>query len=184
MMLYISKGIIVKQRRDTVTVNHCGRLFELRGNMAKDWLAGHIEPRYLGKARLNDLVQMGLAETQPGVDFIPELYRMLLCTVIAPKKQGMPYFGLHENEKRLLRWIRNAGLRLTTAELVRINDLCLEPEDEYLGGENRQRLVEALYHADNIFDDALETAMEHSAAMPDTLGAILGLLKKQKIVLI
>lgn len=183
-MLYVSKGQIVERSGNTVVVNLRGRKVTLAGEQAQDWLSGHKEPRYLGHSRLYSLEADGLVETQPGKEYLPEVYRMLLNSVVAPIEQKFPYMGLKADEKSLLRWIREAGLRLTTPELVRIVELGLAPEPKYLGRENRQRLVESLYTLENITDGQLETCMEHAAAMPDTVDTLLRLLKKRRIILV
>lgn len=183
-MLYISKGQITERNGSRIVVNLRGRTVALAGEQAHDWLLGHYAPGYLGRSRLYVLEAEGLVETQPGKQFLPEVYRMLLNSVVAPRERKLPYAGLKEDEKTLLRWIREAGLRLTTPELVRIMELELVPEPEYLGTENRQRLVEAIYTTENIADGQMEAGMERSPAMPETVAILLRLLKKRRVILI
>ena len=83
-----------------------------------------------------------------------------------------------------MRWIREAGLRLTAAELVKLAEAGIEPKAQYLGVENRQRVVELIYTKENIFDGALEAAMELSPALPGAVSILLSLLKKRRIILI
>lgn len=83
-----------------------------------------------------------------------------------------------------MRWIREAGLRLTAAELVKLAEAGIEPKAQYLGAENRQRVVELIYTKENIFDGALEAAMELSPALPGAVSILLSLLKKRRIILI
>lgn len=112
------------------------------------------------------------------------MFRILVNCVIAPRQRKLPYWRLAADEKQLLRWIREAGLRLTAAELVRLAEMGIEPEAQYLGGENRQRVVELIYTKETIFDGALEAAMELSPALTPTLKTLLSLLKKKRVILI
>ena len=77
-----------------------------------------------------------------------------------------------------------AGLRLTAAELVKLAEAGIEPKAQYLGAENRQRVVDLIYTKENIFDGALEAAMELSPALSTTVKTLLSLLKKKRIILI
>ena len=175
-MLYLSKGLLINQCRGAITINRCGRIHELQNEQARDWLAGHTGVQYLGKARL--------VESQPGKEFTSEVFRILVNCVIAPRQRKLPYWGLEPDERRLLRWIREAGLRLTAAELVKLAEAGIEPKAQYLGAENRQRVVELIYTRENIFDGALEAAMELSPALPGAVSILLSLLKKRRIILI
>lgn len=114
-MLYLSKGLLINQCRGAITINRCGRIHELQNEQARDWLAGHTGVQYLGKARLAALEKVGLVESQPGKEFTSEVFRILVNCVIAPRQRKLPYWGLEPDERRLLRWIREAGLRLTAA---------------------------------------------------------------------
>lgn len=183
-MLYLSKGLLVNQCRGAIAVNRFGRIHELKNEQARDWLAGHMGVQYLGRVRLVELEKKGLVETQPGKEFTIEVFRILVNCVIAPRQRKLPYWGLETDEKRLLRWIREAGLRLTAAELVKLTEADIEPDAQYLGGENRQRVVELIYTKENISDGALEAAMELSPALPGTVKTLLILLKKKRIILI
>ena len=176
-MLYLSKGLLINQCRGAITINRCGRIHELQNEQARDWLAGHTGVQYLGKARLAALEKVGLVESQPGKEFTSEVFRILVNCVIAPRQRKLPYWGL-------LRWIREAGLRLTAAELVKLAEAGIEPKAQYLGAENRQRVVELIYTKENIFDGALEAAMELSPALPGAVSILLSLLKKRRIILI
>ena len=183
-MLYLSKGLLINQCRGAITINRCGRIHELQNEQARDWLAWHTGVQYLGKARLAALEKVGLVESQPGKEFTSEVFRILVNCVIAPRQRKLPYWGLEPDERRLLRWIREAGLRLTAAELVKLAEAGIEPKAQYLGAENRQRVVELIYTKENIFDGALEAAMELSPALPGAVSILLSLLKKRRIILI
>ena len=69
---------------------------------------------------------------------------------------------MNAEEKNILVWLREAGLRLTMAELIYLRERKIPPTLDLLGTENRQRLVERIYNIDNIFDNLLEDQMELS----------------------
>ena len=183
-MIYLSKGMLQENVRGTVKVNRYGQLMTLEGRQAADWLRGRQAPQYLGQCRLSELESMGLVETQPGKEFLTDVFRALTRCVIAPRSQRAPYWGLSTMEKNLLRFIREAGMRLTVAELVRIRELKLAADESYLGIEQRQRLVSAIYDASNIEDGVLEAQMERSEALEETVAALLTLLQKRRIILL
>ena len=81
----------------------------------------------------------------------------------------------------MLTWLREAGLRLTIAELIFLRERTILPTLDLLGTENRQRLVERIYNIDNIFDNLLEDQMELSKLRNDTVLVILELLRKSKL---
>ena len=68
--------------------------------------------------------------------------------------------------------------------MVRIRELKLAADESYLGIEQRQRLVSAIYDASNIEDGVLEAQMERSEALEETVAALLTLLQKRRIILL
>lgn len=84
----------------------------------------------------------------------------------------------------MLKWIRYAGLRLTTAELVFLHEHRIHPIDSLLYAENRQELTETIYTPANIQDNLLEQEMEHSPVRDETVRILLSLLKKKRILLV
>ena len=70
------------------------------------------------------------------------------------------------------------------AELVSLEEQGLKPEPRLLGEENTQTLTEAIYTRENIFDNVLEAQMERAACREDMVRAVLGLLKKKRILLL
>ena len=84
----------------------------------------------------------------------------------------------------MLVWLREAGLRMTIAELIFLKDRGIKPSLDLLGKENRQRLVETIYTRDTIFDNLLENQMELSKVNTGTVRLLLALLKKKRIILL
>ena len=87
-------------------------------------------------------------------------------------------------QKELLSWMSEAGLRLTVAELVFLAEHGITPAAHLLGAGNRQALTETIYTQDNIFDNILETQMEHAVTRDEVVSALLKLLKKKRLLLL
>lgn len=86
--------------------------------------------------------------------------------------------------KELLLWLTEAGLRLTSAELVFLAEHHVAPQINLLGDRNRQNLTETIYTQETIFDNILEVQMEHAAVRDEVVSALLRLLKKKRILLL
>ena len=91
---------------------------------------------------------------------------------------------MKSQEKTVLRWLREAGLVLSVAELTFLMDRNIELQDALLGSDNAQTLVETIYTKETICDNILENQMEVAASQRDTVRIVLSLLKKQRIVLL
>ena len=89
-----------------------------------------------------------------------------------------------KQEQTILQWLRKAGLRLTTAELVYLMEKDIHPQEQLLYEENRQALVETIYTVDTIADNVLETQMEHAAARDSVVESVTRLVSKKKIVVL
>jgi hypothetical protein len=187
-MIYISKGIIPwKPSEGSVSVSHCGALYKLAGVQADLWLAGKYEPRHTRNpeenAALEQLAALGIAECGDGSENAA-VFRLLTNSAICPVRAKTLPTLLNQDERRLWRWIRNAGLRLTMAELTLLTERGIKPEAALMGEQNRQALTESIYTTETIFDGILENLMEKSPARDGTVRAVLGLLRKKKIFLI
>ena len=73
------------------------------------------------------------------------MYRALTQCVLVPAKAGRLRAPLNPLESQTLQWLREAGLRLTMAELVCLRERDIRPEPGLLGEENRQALTETIY---------------------------------------
>lgn len=186
-MKYISLGAVVDPSTEHILkVSHCGFEYTLTGEQAKLWLDGRFafanSENPIEHKVVNHLSHMGLVMiTNP---YGAGEYRALTKCHIVPTEQKNPYIGLNPDEKELLIWLREAGLRLTMAELIFLQDRKVKPSLELLGQENRQKLVNQIYTRDNIFDNLLENQMELSKANDGTVRLVLALLKKKRIILL
>ena len=187
-MVYLSKGIVLGKPSGTaVSISHCGALRKLEGDQAKVWLSGQYGPNVTENAAqdaaLEQLTLLGVAE--PGDESDDRaIFRLLANCSICPVRSGTSPSMLTRAERRSLKWIRHAGLRLTMAELAYLSELGVKPTPELLGVQNRQVLTEAIYSAATIYDGILETMMEKSAVRDCVVFSVLGLLRKRKIFLI
>ena len=75
-------------------------------------------------------------------------------------------------------------MHLTMAELVFLREHGMELEAQWIGEENRQKLTEAIYTGETIFDNILEAQMEHAGCRDMVVRDVLSLLKKKRILLL
>ena len=87
-------------------------------------------------------------------------------------------------EKTVLSWLVNAGIRLSTAELVYLIENKVEAEPKFFYPDNRQELIEAIYTADTIMDNILENQMAVAGCRDRVVQSILSLLKKKKLLIL
>ena len=106
-------------------------------------------------------------------------YRALTQCVLTPAKPQGVRAILSARQKELLLWLTEAGLRLTTAELVFLTEHHVAPQINLLGDRNRQNLTETIYTQETIFDNILEAQMEHAAVRDEVVSALLRLSQFQ-----
>ena len=187
-MIYLSKGIIPwKPNDDGISVSHCGVLHKLSGGQAKLWIAGQHSPvntqNTEQEVSIRILSELGIVECCDSSDNAA-VFRLLTNCSLCPVRVNKPFAMLNRIERRIWRWITQAGLHLTMAELTMLSERGVKPSSKLLGEENRQALTEEIYNANTIFDGILETMMEKSPARDKAERAILGLLCKKQIYLI
>jgi len=188
-MKYISKGMVIKaSTEDLLFVTHCGVDFQLTGEQAALWLNGRfgfakIRENVLEKKALHQLARQGLVEIADGDESVFEYRALTQCVLVPAKPQGIRAL-LSAREKELLLWLTDAGLRLTTAELVFLAERRIAPTAYLLGNRNRQALTETIYTHETIFDNILESQMEHAAVRDEVVSALLRLLKKKRVLLL
>lgn len=187
-MMYISKGIVKEgSTEQRLTVCYGGAEFVLTGKEARIWLGGRFAPALLHEnaadAMIGHLHRMGLVEFEYE-EGAAARYRLLTkCILVPSRKRG---FGMMQSktEKRILYWLRNAGIRLSTAELVYLIDREVKPVPELLHESNRQALIERIYTHHNIADNILEVQMEKAVFRDEIVDALLNLLAKKRLVVL
>ncbi len=185
--MYISKGMVIKpSTEDLLFVTRCGTDFKLTGNLADIWLDGRFafaQEKPDQAKNIQYLQRLGLIEQRTEWNSLTE-YQILTQCVICAANSKYRWNILTPKESEILKWIRYAGLRLTTAELVFLQEKKIHPIESLLYDCNRQALTEAIYTPENIQDNLLELEMEHSPARKETVRIILSLLRKKRILLL
>lgn len=186
-MKYISIGAILNEGTEHILdVTHGGHQFRLTGEKAAVWLRGR-----LGFAEVFNPMHLNLLEQHAKMGLVikcdgskTEEFRALTKCTIVPAECKHPYWFLSADEKTVLQWLRNSGLVLSMAELVYLIDRNVPFEETLLGSGNAQALVERIYTKDTVYNNILENQMERACARNRVEKAILGLLRKKRIVLL
>lgn len=91
---------------------------------------------------------------------------------------------LNERERQIYTWMRKAGLHLSVAELVFLQEHQIIADSGMFGVRNRQKLIETIYTKDNIQNNLLEHQMEKAECRDEVVEALMQLLKKKKILVV
>lgn len=83
-----------------------------------------------------------------------------------------------------MRWIKKAGIHLSTAELIFLEENNVQPKFCMLYKRNRQALTQRIYTANTITDTVLENQMEYAVCRDRVVGLLLNLLKKKYLVVV
>ena len=187
-MLYLSKGVLCKNSTiDQIRVA-CGNtsvtLSELE---AEVWFNGRFNMIHTDNKEkcvaVKSLYNLGLAEYEECNDATAH-YRILTRCICCPAKTSFIKQPLTKSEKTIMRWLDNAALRLSTAELVCLIEKNVTPSKKLFYEENAQALVEEIYTKDTIFDNILENQMEYAKCRNDVVSSLLQLLSKKRIVML
>lgn len=187
-MLYLSKGIVIKQSTEQMmSVTRCGIDYMLTGIGAKLWLNGRLGVNKSQDARqdrhLKKLQELGLVELSEETGTLAA-YHLLTRCIICPAKLKSVRKPLSSTENKTWQWIIGAGLRLTIGELAKLVADGATPSPDLLGKENAQALTMRLYASDLIFNTTLEIQMENSPRRDEVVKAVLGLLRKKRVILV
>lgn len=188
-MLYLSKGLVCKgSTEELLRITHHGQHFTLPNQLAYVWLNGRYKmvntENIKEENALRQLVRMGLAEAEEKECEVSK-YRILSRCILYPTTNvSFQLRRMKEKEKIVLTWLRKAGLRLSTAELVCLFEKGILPSEELLYDQNRQALVEILYSVDTVADGILETRMEHAAQRDSVIEIIQDLISRKKVVVL
>lgn len=187
-MLYLSKGVVQpKSSIENLWLEHGGKQFQLQGVEAAVWLKGRFgfmvtdsEAEEQVVMRLSD---KGLIEMEEKADSISK-YRILTRCVCCPARQrGRISSRLNERERQIYTWLQKAGIRLSVAELVFLQEHQITADSGMLGIRNRQKLIETIYTNDNIQDNLLEHQMEKAECRDEVVEVLMQLLKKKKVLI-
>lgn len=184
-MIYLSKGIVQKGSTEQLLfVLYGSQKFELTGNAAAAWLNGRFNfAEALGRneTSVTYLQKLGLVETETDNDELSR-YRIASRCIFCPADTAKTSV-LMAMDKEILQWLKNAGVRLTVAELVYLIENGIKPTQDLLYTDNRQKLIERIYTVDTIADNLLENQMETAKCRDAVVQSLMRLLKK-KLVLV
>lgn len=186
-MLFISKGIPEKNGISAeLRIVIGGQVCTVFGLEEDLWLRGRLGFAETAsrdeEAAIQNLLRNGLAEYTFRKDPATR-YTILSRCMIIPSEPGKRN-ALAKEEKILLNWIRDAGFRLSLAELVYLFENRVRPTARLLGEDNRQALTERLYPDGGIEANILEAKMASSKARDTVVDAVIGLLQKKRVVLL
>lgn len=186
-MIYLSKGMVQeKSTEQLLFVWHCGTKFELTGTEAAMWLNGRLRFAKVRDAKeqraVDRLYKLHLVEMEQKEDSLAR-YRIMTRCIFCPVKTKRFVF-MQDLERRLLYWLKHAGIRLTVAELTYLMEEGIEPSKDLLYRNNRQKLIERIYTKNNIADNLLEIQMETSTCRDDTVAALMNLLKRKQLLIL
>lgn len=186
-MMFISKGIpekggITAQLR----IVSGGQIYTLFGLDEELWLRGRFDiAKTVSQAEeqaIRNMLRIGLVEYTSAENSTARYALLCRCMIVParPSKRN----ALRRDEKILLEWLTEAGIRLTLPELVCLFSNRIRPTKDLLGEENRLALVERIYSDETSEDGVLEAKMAKAAKRDDVVDAVLGLLKKKRVVLL
>ena len=178
-MFYLSKGILLSEHDDTITVGRIGEIHTLAGEPAQLWRCACRKVSRNTSPGLDTLIQRGLVETSKETNPLFAAYQILNRCILYVMDTPIQ-ITLSPSCRRLLRWLARANCCLSAADLIRIQDLAL-PETPYLNGRSQEPLVMALYQG---ITEPLETAMLHSPVFSGTIMDLLTLVHGQYIRLL
>lgn len=188
-MIYLSKGVVQpKSSIENLWLERGGKQFQLQGAEATIWLKGRFGFMVIESEKEEQavicLVDKGLAEMEEEADSISR-YRILTRCVCCPVRQrGHMSSRLNEQERQIDTWLQKAGIRLSVAELVFLQEHQITADSGMFGISNRQKLIETIYTKDNIQDNLLEHQMEKAECRDEVVEALMQLLKKKKILIV
>lgn len=188
-MMYLSRGLPVDAPyNDEVRICLHGKAYALGPKLAALWNNARRRPQQIAPnntCQIERMAQSGLAVVTEEIPGRLAAYRLLSQCILCPtqkweRRGWLPLFG---RDKRIWTWISGAGLRLTTCELIRLEEQNLSPVPALLGDANRRALVDMIYMQMPMEDVLLVTAMEHSPKRDATVSSLLRLLQAHYLFL-
>jgi hypothetical protein len=159
----------------------------LTGIGAQLWLNGRFGTRKTDNEHelrhLRELNGLGIVEMSDDTGPLG-VYRLFTRCVICPAQPKAIHSPLTAMENRMWQWISKAGIRLTIGELTKLVTDGVPPIPALLGKDNAQDLTLQIYAGDLTFDTTPDIQMETSPERDAVVSAILGLLRKKRLILI
>lgn len=175
MQTYLSRG---KAMPDSAV--YCrGAYITLSEQLYATWVKGQAGPVCVSgqEDQIDKLYENCLVVTS-GRPASEAGYQLLGACILKPKHRHSLH-RLNKVERWIWKWLKEAGLHLTAAELISLREQVIYPIPDLLGIENRQALTEAIYTPDTILFNRLEQQMERAKARDEIVSGVYGLLAKE-----
>lgn len=187
-MYYLSKGSVVRGSTEQILkVAHGRNVFELHGREAGLWLDGRFGIRSVfdpaGVKAIRHMERMGIVTSSEQGDAASR-YEMLADCIYCPVAVKGIRCVWCRRDRRILTWLRSAGLHLSLAEIIYLEEHGVRPVPELLGEDNRQMLTERIYDIGMIQDGVLEREMAASPMRDVVISSILRLIKMKRVILL
>lgn len=187
-MVYLSKGVVQPKSSIENFLLECGgKQFQLQGMEAAIWLKGRFEFMVTDSEAEEQVVMClankGLIEMEEKADSISKYQILTRCVCCPARQKGRMSSKLNERERQIYTWLQKAGIRLSVAELVFIQEHQITIDSGMFGTSNRQKLIETIYTKDNIQDNLLEHQMEKAECRDEVVETLMQLLKKKKVLI-
>ena len=186
MLIFLSKGKLHMKCGEKIDVLRGERHIGLGGICASLWLDGNGEFMTVSGGQqekvLRSLEKIGLV----AFDECPDAdarYRILSHCIFKVSEQDRAD-SIQGMEREIYIWLKDAGLSLSAAELIRLYEQGAHPNEELLGKENIYRLVMEIYSSVLSSDNRLEFMMNHAESRDGVVDALLKLLKKGYIEIV
>lgn len=188
-MLYISKGIVCPESvKGNLFLKRGNQKFQLQGKEATIWLKGRfgfdITESEAEDQVVRCLAGKGLAEMEVEEVSVYKYWILTRCVCCPVKRDRCRSSRLSGLERQIYTWMRKAGLHLSVAELVFLQEHHIVADSEMFGIRNRQKLIDTIYTKDNIQDNLLEHQMEKAKCRDEVVEALMQLLKKKKVLIV
>lgn len=179
-MLYLSKGIKIRQSGSKISIALGGRTIELNEPETRLWENGEYDFAVTDADTdvLLSLEDRGLVECEAENSPVSKYFILTRC-IFCVSDAKVVKINLSKLEKEILIWLKNAGIHLSVAELIYLIEHKVKPSDDLLYEENRQALVEKIYTTENIADNILENQMLEAKCRDEVVNTLISLLKKR-----
>lgn len=188
-MIYLSKGVVqLKSSIENLWLERGGKQFQLQGAEAAVWLKGRfgfmVTESKAEEQAVMRLADKGLTEMEEEADSISKYQILTRCVCCPVRQSGRMSSRLNQWEQEIYTWLQKAGIRLSVAELVFLQEHQITEDSGMFGVRNRQKLIETIYTKDNIQNNLLEHQMEKAECRDEVVEALMQLLKKKKILVV
>lgn len=187
-MMYISKGVIIKKLpHKQLLIYHYRDKHKLNEKQAALWNNGtscfNQTTSKEEERTLTELVAIGIVEITYEVSLRGQFLLLRKCFIgVLPKSRWCT--RLTKQEKRIMKWLNNAGFRLGIAELIFLIENNIEPKEDLFGWENAGKLRLLINGSLITVGDTLGTKAFIAYCRDEVIACVFSLVRKKKICLI